>query len=163
MKYFLKATCLVTLVLSSASAQAWPGIFDTCGDYQQELWTLERESINSLAAHCELVPLKLIAVSTADGVVAKIWTGGYQRLANVSDTYRVDHYDSCSGDYEGTEEKTNTVEKELEFSIVNPNIAPDSPSYIMNGAPLLPSEAQAELPAALQHCEMASATETSSH
>lgn len=125
-------------------------IFYPCGHYRSEVWTLESEKIISLAPNCEAVPLHM-GRAMAGNLEVDAWFGGYQRSGMVTDEYRIDHYDRCTGAWEGSEYKMEQSMKTFQFNVDNPNLKPGLPSYV-SLAPLTPDGANAELPTALEKC-----------
>lgn len=81
------------------------------------------------------------------------WVGGYSRSATVTNTYRIDRVDPCSGRFISSETYTDTESKVYEYNVDNPNLhASVQQSFIAN-APMTDQEAQAAMSTALNKCQ----------
>jgi hypothetical protein len=139
------------LVLSkSTEASAW-GYWPVCGDYEEAVSTVIDQKIGSITEPCYLVPLKLERTPDGDLTVDS-WIGGYDLQVSMTTTYRIDHYDHCSGAFLWSEQQVGTEPQTLNFNVINPNLESDLPSYVSN-APMTDEEAQAALPEALGRCK----------
>jgi len=122
-----------------------------CVDSDQTTSTMTEQNIVSIDDACESDPLRL--ERTPDGsLTVDAWKGGYTRSVTMMTTYRIDHYDYCSGAFVRSENQHVTDVETLSFNIVNPNLGDDLPSYVSN-APLTTDEANTELPGALKVCQ----------
>ncbi|MGZ3710921.1 MAG: hypothetical protein ACXVBE_04160 [Bdellovibrionota bacterium] len=113
--------------------------------------TVLESHIQAITSECKAVPLRLTRMAWQDQTVDG-WTGGYERSVTMHTTYRLDHFDHCSGSFLWAETKEGVVPEILNFNVSNPNLDPNLPSYAAN-APLTDAEAAAELPAALEVCQ----------
>jgi hypothetical protein len=122
-----------------------------CVDSDQTTSTMVAQNIVTIDGECEPDPLRLERTPDGSSIV-DAWKGGYTRSVTMMTTYRIDHYDYCSGAHTRSENQRVTDVETLPFNIINPNLGGDLPSYVSN-APLTSDEAQAELPDALMVCQ----------
>jgi hypothetical protein len=156
-KHSVVLCSLVSLFVSVAHADRrgfrhYPGYWwPRCEDSVEAVSTMIAQNIDSITSACESDPLRL--ERTADGsLTVDAWKGGYKREVVMTTTYRIDHYDFCSGALLWSENQKSTDDETIPFNIINPNLGDGLPSYVSN-APLTDDEAQAALPEALTNCE----------
>jgi hypothetical protein len=154
MKKNLLLLVISGLILSGVSVKAAEHT-SGCGyrcDYPETIPTVIDQHVDKINRACYLVPLKLERTPDGDLTVDS-WVGGYATDATVTTTYRIDHYDPCTGDWLGSENTKFTGPETFTFNVDNPNLdgGNDVPSYVSN-APMTGVEAQAALPAALNQC-----------
>jgi hypothetical protein len=149
--------CSLVLLVVASHAEARGGRYypnpwwPPCVDSDQSISTMIGQNIDSIDGECESDPLRL--ERTPDGsLTVDAWKGGYTRSVTMTTTYRIDHYDFCSGALTWSQNKQDTIVEPVSFNIVNPNLGDGLPSYVSN-APLTADEANAELPDALKTCE----------
>lgn len=112
-------------------------------DHAETASTVLHREIVAVTSRCQLLPLALVRAPWRDQTV-DAWTGGYQRTVLMDTVYRLDHFDRCTGTFLWSETKEGTVPETLSFSVDNPNLDPNLPSYAAN-APLTRKEAEAAL------------------
>ena len=122
-----------------------------CADSEEAVSTVIAQNIDSVGNTCDSDPLRM--ERTSDGpLVVDAWKGGYKRDVMMTTTYRIDHYDFCTGALLWSETQQGTDAETIPFNITNPNLGDGLPSYVSN-APLTDEEAQAALADALTSCE----------
>jgi len=81
------------------------------------------------------------------------WVGGYSRSGTTVSTYRIDHFDPCSGRFINSETSTTTESTVFEFNVDNPNLHNSVQQSFIANAPMTDQEAQAAMSAALNKCQ----------
>jgi hypothetical protein len=146
MKKHLKSVSVVLCILSSS---AYAGLHP-CEDFPKSVSTVIGQNIDSITSACNAVPLDLEIISDGS-LIVPVWNGGYERDVLMTTTYRIDHYDSCNGNWLWSEDQKGTTAETLLFNVLNPNLIDDAPSYV-SSAPMTELEAQEALPDALGRC-----------